>query len=106
MMLENIKPGSKIKIQIVKDPTNAAAAKTLARVLSKDKSVRAQDKRLRKIRKAQYEPKPRGGRLYGGWMVKLNAFRPEVGTGGIVAATVDVLTDLKSVSRFIQVDVL
>ncbi len=102
-MLDQIKPGSQVKVQVVKRPTNTAARKTLVRVLSKDPAIQAEHKRLRKVRAARYNPQMRGGRLYGGQMIKLHPIKGELGDSGRLTATVDVLTDLRSVQRFVEV---
>ena len=104
MMLDQITPGSQVHIKVVKRPTNAAASKTLARLLSKDATVAIENKRLDKVRKSNYKPRMRGGRLYGGQMVKLHPVKGQLGDAGTVTATLDVLTDLKSVSRFVSVE--
>ena len=101
--IANLKPGSKISVKVVKDPTSVAASKTIARVLSKDPKVKAENKRHRKVRDRNYSPKMRGGRLYGGRLVKQHPVRGEIGESGVVTATVDVIRDLQSVSRFIEV---
>jgi len=48
-------------------------------------------------------PSMRGGRLYGGRQVKLYPVKAEIGEQGTVLATPDVIADLKSVARFIEV---
>ena len=102
-MYDDIQPGSSIHVKVTRRPTNAAAAKTLVRLLSKDPVVREENKRLAKLRRIHYRPRKRGGRLYGGHMIKLRPLKGDLGEEGTVAATVDVLTDLKSVSRFVEV---
>jgi len=102
-MFDNISPGSTVSVKIVKQPRSTAATKTLIRVLSKDPLVQAQNKLLCKIRKQQYAPARRGGRLYGGRMIKIKPFKIEVGLSKTIKATLDVITDLQSVKRFIEV---
>ncbi len=102
-MLDKIKPGDSIEVRITKNPSNIAAAKTLVRVLSKDREVQAENNRHRKIRQTQYNPQPRGGRLYAGRLVKQHPVKGVAGESGKVRATVDVLRDLRSVERFIEV---
>lgn len=104
MSLDKITPGGLVHIKVVKRPTNAAASKTLARILSQDEAVRVENKRLDKVRKSNYTPRMRGGRLYGGHMVKLHPVTGKLGESGTVPATLAVLTDLKSVSRFVTVE--
>jgi len=101
--LSDIACGSTIQVKVVKQPTNAAAVKTLVRVLHKDEAVKADNRRLESIRHKHYSPRPRGGRLYGGHLVKQHPVKANVGESGTVIATVDVLRDLGSVSRFIEV---
>lgn len=102
-MLDKIKPGSEVNVKVVKQPTNGAAAKTLVRVLSKSASVRPELNRLDKVRAKQYAPSRRGGRLYGGHMKKIHPIKGQLGEEANVTATVDVINDLKSVTRFIEV---
>jgi len=102
-MLDKITPGSKINVKIVKQPTNAAASKTLVRVLAKDPVVFAEHARQDKIRKKNYSPSRRGGRLYGGRVVKQHPVKGILGEAGTVTATLSVLRDLGSVERFVEV---
>jgi len=102
-MLEKITLGSRVNVKVVKQPTNIAASKTLVRVLSKDPVITAENKRLRKVRDSHYNPSMRGGRLYGGRMIKLRPVKGRLGESGTLVATADVLTDLRSVARFIDV---
>ncbi|WP_432800064.1 hypothetical protein [Poriferisphaera sp. WC338] len=102
-MLENITPGSNVNVKIVKAPTNEAARKTLVRIISKDEDVRTENKRLKATYKANFNPQPRGGRLYSGRMPKVHILKGKIGEAGTVKATVDVINDLKSVARFIEV---
>lgn len=102
-MLQEIKPGSRIHVKIASAPTNVAAAKTLVRLLRKDKAAAMEDRRQTRLRKIHYKPGRRGGRLYGGHMVKIENLKGVIGEEGTITATADVLTDLKSVSRFIEV---
>lgn len=102
-MLDKIAPGSKINVKIVKQPTNAAASKTLMRVLAKDPVVNAEHVRQTKVRKKNYSPSRRGGRLYGGYVVKQHPVKGRLGEAGTVTATLQVLRDLGSVQRFVEV---
>ncbi|MCE9589553.1 MAG: hypothetical protein K8S99_03400 [Planctomycetes bacterium] len=102
-MLDTIAPGTKITVKIVKRPTNAAAAKTLVRVLSKDPMVIKENDRLRRVRKTQFAQARRGGRFWDINVVKQQPVKAETGVSKTVVATPSVLADLKSVSRFIEV---
>ena len=102
-MLDKITPGSQINVKIVKQPTNAAASKTLVRLLAKDPVVSAEHQRQAKIRKTHFSPKRRGGRLWGGQVVKQHPVKGRLGESGTVTATNQVLRDLGSVQRFVEV---
>lgn len=100
-----IAPGTTVNIKIVKQPASASARKTLVRLLSKDAEVIAENKRLKRVRKTNQTHSPRGGR-WRVWEGRLPKQRPVSGTlgeTGTILATVDVLTDLNSVERFVEV---
>lgn len=101
--LESIKPGTHIDIKVVKRPTNAAGVKTLVRVLRKDREAMREDRRLRDARERNTRHEQRGGRQ---WAVRVPAQRPvqaEAGETGRVLASVDVIRDLQSVEKFVEV---
>lgn len=96
-------PGKKITVKVVKTPTNEGAKKTIARLLAKDPIVAAEHKRQRKIRVKGYSPSRRGGRLYGGRVVKQHPIKGIVGEQGTIIATNDVIRDLRSIERFLEI---
>lgn len=102
-MLDNIDPGSRVTVKIVKQPTNTAAIKTLQRVLNKDAAVAQENRRQEKVRKAGFRVKVRGGRPWEVRVVKQHAVEGKIGESGTITATADVLRDLNSVHRFIEV---
>lgn len=102
-MGEEIRPGSRIRVKVVRVPKKAAAAKTLMRLLRKDAAVRREDERLRKVRKAKFRQKWRGGRLWDIHQPAIPPVRLRVGVEGVMLASADVLRDLRSVSRFVEV---
>ena len=103
--MADITPGSTVNIKIVKEPTNASARKTLVRLLSKDAEVVAENKRLKKVRKTNQTHSPRGGRwrVWEGRLPKQRPVAGALGESGTILASPDVLTDLKSVQRFVEV---
>lgn len=103
--MDTIDPGSTIHVKIVKQPTNAAAAKTLVRLLSKDAAMKKEVKRLSQTRKTGARASRRGGRNWQIRMVKQHRLKGNIGESGTIAATPDVLRDLENVSRFIQVQI-
>ncbi len=99
----DIAPGTQVTVKIIKRPTSQAAAKTLLRVLRKDPTVRAEDRRLEASRDRHFSTKPRGGRPWNRFVPAKAPVKPEPGVTGTLTATLDVLKDLNSVSRFIEV---
>lgn len=102
-MPQNIAPGDAIRVKVVKQPTNDAARKTLVRLLSKDPAARKADALQRKVRQANFRTKQRGGRVWEHRPVKQRLVRGDVGETGALTATLDVLRDLASVQRFVEV---
>lgn len=104
-MSTHFAPGSKIAVKVVKTPSNAAARKTIVRVLSRDKGIQAENARLYGTRKANKRVTVRGGRLrvWEGRLVKQHAIKGNIGDAGTFTCTLDVLTDLASVARFVEV---
>jgi hypothetical protein len=102
-MAQNIAPGTRVNITIVKQPASVAAAKTLVRLLSKDPLVVAENKRHEEIRRTHLRHQQRGGRQWAVRVIKQRPVTGSVGETGTLLATVDVLRDLGSVQRFVQV---
>lgn len=103
MALDTIKPGSRVHVKVVKQPTNEAAAKTLQRVLMKDAAMQKDTRRLRRIREQETRTHQRGGRTWTVRIPKPARLHGRVGEAGTVRATLDVLRDLRSVERFVEV---
>lgn len=99
----DIQIGTSVQVKVVKQPTNEAAIKTLRRVLSKDETIKEEKKRLDKVADANLKFKTRGGRPWIQRMVKIHPIKGVIGDQGVVFASADVINDLKSVSRFIEV---
>lgn len=95
--------GSRVRVEVVRQPTSEAAVKTIMRLLGKDRAVKVEQRRLEKVRAGNYNPKRRGGRLYAGRLVKQFPVKGRIGDKGTVHATIDVLRDLESVRRFVSV---
>lgn len=103
--MADITPGSTVNIKIVKQPANEGARKTLVRLLSKDPEVVAENKRLKKVRKTNQTHSPRGGRwrVWEGRLPKQRPVTGAVGESGTIFASPDVVTDLGSVEKFVEV---
>lgn len=104
-MLNDIAPGDTVTVKITKTPTNVAGRKTLQRVLCKDAGHAAEVRRHRDVRDRNTPKSTRGGRwrVWEGRMVKQHPVHGTAGEQGTVTASYDVLQDLKSVERFIEV---
>jgi hypothetical protein len=103
MALDTIKPGSTVTVKIVKNPTNEAATKTLQRLLGKDPQQKKDATRLRRIRQQETQVHQRGGRQWRVNMPKPKRLEGRAGESGTIKATTDVLRDLRSVERFVDV---
>lgn len=103
--MADIQPGTTVNIKIVKRPTNEGARKTLVRLLSKDADVITENKRHKKVRKSNQTHSPRGGRwrVWEGRLAKQRPVSGALGESGTILATVDVLVDLNSVGKFVEV---
>ena len=103
--ISDIAPGTKINVKIVKQPTSAAASKTLERLLSKDPAVIAENKRHAKIRKKAQWMSTRGGRwrVWESRLAKQHPVQGKLGEEGTFVASYDVIKDLPSVARFVEV---
>ncbi len=102
--LTDIAPGSDIRIRVTREPTNAAARKTIVRVLSKDAGAVSENERLRKARVKHLRHAARGGRQWAIRVPKQHPVAATTGSEGTVRASVDVLRDLGSVERFVEVE--
>ena len=102
-MIDTIAPGSRITLTVTKKPTSVAATKTVVRLLCKDKTVMAEDARLKKARQANTTQHQRGGRRWTTKVVKQPAVQALPGVSKTITASLDVLTDLKSIARFVEV---
>ena len=101
--LADIQPGAQIHLKVVHQPTSAGAAKTLARLLNKDPKMVRENRELKTILKRRFAPITWGGRPFSGRMVKLHRHRGDLGEEGTIRASVDVLRDLGSVARFVEI---
>ena len=102
-MAGEIKPGAVVKVKVKRTPLKEAAAKTLSRLFAKDSTNKKQRRFRKKLLADAMDVRRRGGRP---WEVRPQAPRlvqPGVGDSCTIRATMDVLGDLKSVSRFVEV---
>jgi hypothetical protein len=102
-MLDNIAPGTTVQVKVIQKPTSLAASKTIVRLFSKDPGVKRENQRLRKARKEHFSQNRRGGRFWDVNVVKQRPVAADLGVTKTIVATLDVLKDLNSVSRFVEV---
>ncbi len=98
----DIQPGTTVRIEIKRVPRTAAAVRTLTRICAKDPEV-SRAHRIRKRKRPSIRAKQRGGRI---WQHRMRSRVPvtlDVGKAYTVRATLDVVRDLASVERFIDV---
>lgn len=102
-MQAEITPGTQVRVEIVKTPTSDAAEKTLIRLLAKDAGVAKTKKKDKLFHARSVRVKGRGGRPWEHRTKMRQPVDPKVGATGTLRASVDVLRDLASVSRFVKV---
>ena len=100
---QDVSMGSQARVEIIKTPSNAAALKTVRRILAKDERIAANKRRAKESRAGSMRVKQRGGRPWEHRPKMKHAVDGVVGEAGTVKVTQDVLNDLKSVSRFVKV---
>lgn len=98
----DITPGSKIVLEIVKNPTNEGARKTLLRLARKDPAV-ARQHRKQQQKRPSWEEWRRGAMTWHHQMKSQPAASITAGAKFNITATVDVLRDLTSVQRFVKI---
>ncbi|UCD28197.1 MAG: hypothetical protein JSV03_14060 [Planctomycetota bacterium] len=100
-MAAKIKPGKWIKVKITSVPKAANNIKTMIRVFEKDQNMQTTRKRLAKSRPVKTHI--RGGRPWADRPQRLPVVKIEPGATYRVFASVDVLRDLESVEKFVEI---
>ena len=103
MSIDEITPGTRIQVRVVKTPTNASAATTLRRVLGRDLAHRREAERLKRVRAKNLRYQQRGGRQWAVRVPKQEPVEAEPGASANIPGTLQMLRDLKSVERFVEV---
>lgn len=98
----DIQPGTTVRIEIRRVPRAAAAAKTLTRICAKDPQV-ARAHRIRKRKRPSVRTKQRGGRFWNHRMRSKLPVKLDVGSTYTIRATLDVVRDLASVQRYVEI---
>jgi hypothetical protein len=98
----DIAPGQTVTVEITRTPMKDAARKTLVRLFRKDEKIARAHRRNERLRPS-WETWRRGGRM---WHHQMKSHPPiplKPGDRLAVLATVDVIRDLQSVSRWVRV---
>ena len=101
MAEKQIKPGQWINVKITAVPKAAKNRKTMIRVFEKDENSRNERKRLNRARPVTSHI--RGGRPWEDRPRRLDVVKIEPGAIYKVFASVDVLRDLQSVEKFVEI---
>ena len=102
-MAIEIKPGSTVQVKVKRTVVGQAAAKTLSRLFAKDPVNKKARRWRKKLLADSMEVRRRGGRP---WEVRQKAprlFQPTTGDACSILATPDVIGDIKSVARYVDV---
>ena len=97
-----LKPGSTVTIEIKNTPTTAAGKKTLARLCRKDPGVLRRQRHQDRHRPS-WQMWRRGGRMWHHQMFSTSGVDFKPGTKYTVFASLDVVRDLASVERWINI---
>jgi len=98
-----IPPGTTVTITVKKTPNCEAAAKTLSRLFAKDPANRKPRLLRKKLLAAAVTGHRRGGRIWYGHAKAPRLFQPVSGDRCSLRATCDVIRDLGSVQRFVDI---
>jgi len=104
MAINDLQTGSTIQVRLTRPPTNEAAAKTLSRIFGRAPEYKRKRTCRKRLTRDVIEFRRRGGRL---WRVAPKAPRlaqPEPGAECNLLATTQLLRDLQSVNRFVEVN--
>ena len=97
--MAEIEPGSKVKVTVTSNVLSEGAAKTLARLFLKDPEIA----KTRMKKPKDIDPRIRAGRI---WNVRRKgtvAHRPTKGDSCQLVCTLDVMRDLGSVDRYVDI---
>jgi hypothetical protein len=97
--MAEIEPGSKVKVTVTSTKLSEGAAKTLARLFLKDPAIAKSRRRGRK----PVEVRTRAGRPWPVIQRGNVATRPRKGDSCELVCTLDVVRDLGSVERYVEV---
>ena len=95
----DIQPGKSVTVTVTRTIISEAAQKTLARIFMKDESIaKSRNTEPKKVRLI-----PRAGRLWAHRPRGTSNRVPTVGDSATLSPTIDVVRDLESVARYIEI---
>jgi len=100
--MAEIEPGSKVKVTVTSDSVSEAASKTLARLFLKDPKIAKTRRRSPK----PYRVRTRSGRPWAVLKRGTRAAPPRKGDSCEFVCTLDMVRDLGSVRRYVEVTVV
>ncbi len=100
-MLADVKPGQWVTIRITKPPRAESRRKTLIRLCEKDPAMRKERERLKRSRLVRRDR--RGGRLWADRPARIPTVCTAPGSTYRIFASLDVLAELKSIERSVEV---
>jgi serine protease AprX len=102
---KHLKPGVKLHLRVVGTVKRDSDVKTLQRLLAMDLERRRLQRRLKNLRKQNYNPQRRGGREYGGRQKKLFVSHAAVGEEAIITYSRETDHSLNVVRKFVELSV-
>jgi len=100
-MTSEIKPGQWVNVKVAREPKSAAGKKTMIRLFEQDDDVKRERQRLSRSRLTRHHR--RGGRLWADIPSRLRIVQTTPGATYKIFASVDVLRDLQSLARHVEV---
>jgi hypothetical protein len=95
--------GKDVKVTVKKNPSTEAAKKTLVRIWLKDATHKRRARTMQQVRKKETVWHKRGGRQ---WPIRPEVIlpNPKPGNECKIRVTPDVLNDLNSVEKFVEIE--
>lgn len=100
-MASEIKPGQWINVKVTAEPKSASPIKTMIRLFEQDRAVKAERTRLARSRPVTTHR--RGGRPWADRPRRIRVVKTTPGACYKIFASVDVLRDLKSLDRYVEI---
>jgi len=100
-MAIDLDPGQWVEVKVISEPKSAAKLKTMERIFERDRKVTAERKRLTRSRPVTTHI--RGGRPWADRPARLPLVKTKPGAKYRLFASVDILRDLGSLQKHIEV---